>query len=79
MYGSMHKRIRRRWAPKVRAGIVHCWRCGRLIPPGSGWDLGHMDNGDRHPEHRSCKRATVTILKQKLAEAEAGPTPSREW
>ena len=60
----------RRWVPKVRAGIVHCWCCGRLIPPGSGWDLGYMDNGGRYPEHRSCNRATVTHLKQKLADQE---------
>ena len=79
IYGTVHKKLRRRWAPKVRQGIVHCWRCGRLIPPGSRWDLGHMENGGRHPEHRSCNRATVTILKQKLAEAEAAPPSSREW
>jgi hypothetical protein len=60
----------------VRQGIVHCWRCGRLIEPWQKWDLGHLDNGrGRYPEHRSCNRATVTILKQKLAEAEAYVPP----
>jgi LmbE family N-acetylglucosaminyl deacetylase len=38
-----------------------------------------MDNGDRHPEHRSCSRATVTILKQKLAAEAAAPKGSRQW
>jgi hypothetical protein len=81
IYGTVHQKLRKRWAPKVRQGIVHCWRCGRLITPGQKWDLGHLDNGrGRYPEHRSCNRATVTILKQKLAEAEAAaPRGSREW
>ena len=48
------------------------------------WDLGHVgDNtgagGERCPEHRSCNRATITNLRQKLAEAEAAPRGSREW
>ena len=79
IYGTVHQKQRKRWAPKVRAGVVSCWRCGRSIRPGAGWDLGHMDSGGRHPEHRSCNRATVTILKQKLAEAEAAPPSSRDW
>ena len=77
LYGSVHKKLRKRWAPRVRAGLVHCWRCGRLIPPGAKWDLGHMDQGGRHPEHSSCNRATVTQLKQKLADLGGGG--SRPW
>jgi hypothetical protein len=89
----MHKAQRKRWAPKVRQGIVHCWRCGMLIAPGARWDLGHVDEDGRnrgfpprHPEHRHARdcpaggnRATVTHLKQKIAEAEAAPRGSREW
>ena len=75
MYGSVHKAERRRWVPKVRAGLVHCWRCGRLIPPGAKWDLGHLPNGrGRHPEHIPCNRATMTHLKQQLAQR-----GSRQW
>ena len=75
-YGSTHKIIRKRWAPRVAAGLVHCWRCGGLIAPGAKWDLGHIDNGgpyhgDRHPEHRACNRKTMTHLKERLAAAEA--------
>ena len=85
IYGSMHKAARKRWAPKVRAGVVSCWRCGKPIGPTERWDLGHVDEDGlaqgfptRHPEHRSCNRATVTILKQKLADAGGGRS-SREW
>src|SRR5688572_17538852 len=38
----------------VEAGQAHCWRCGRFIPPGSNWHLGHDDNDRRivrGPEH----------------------------
>jgi hypothetical protein len=87
IYGTVHQKERKRWAPKVRKGIVHCWRCGQLIEPWQKWDLGHVDEDGRnrgfpprHPEHRSCNRATVTHLKQRLAAAESPPsTSSREW
>jgi hypothetical protein len=77
IYGSIHKAERKRWALRVRAGGVVCWRCGREIPAYAPWDLGHVD-GDgrrrgyplRHPEHRSCNRATMTHLKEQLAKAE---------
>jgi len=56
------------------------------MPAGARWDLGHVDEDGRdrgfptrYPEHRSCNRATVTILKKKLAEAAATPRGSREW
>jgi hypothetical protein len=82
MYGSVHKADRKRWARKVRLGYVQCWRCERLIPPTATWDLGHVDEAGRaggyplrHPEHRACNRATVTHLKQKLAEQRG----SRQW
>ena len=55
-----------------------CWRCGNPIAANARWDLGHVDEDGlargfptRHPEHRGCNRATVTHLKQKLAEAGA--------
>lgn len=61
-YGTQHRRLRRQWAPKVAAGEVTCWRCGKLIMPGEKWDLGHTDFDRsiyRGPEHRNGNRATA--------------------
>lgn len=60
-YGTAHRRLRTRWAPRVAAGLVDCWRCGRRISPLEPWDLGHDDNNRatyRGPEHAACNRAT---------------------
>ena len=58
-YGAAHQRLRARFGPLVAAGEVYCARCGRLIPPGAAWDLGHID-GDKTrytgPEHQDCNR-----------------------
>jgi hypothetical protein len=86
-YGWVHQKERKRWVRRVRAGGVVCWRCGNEIPAGARWDLGHVDAAGRdrgfptrHPEHRSCNRATMTHLKERLAAAESPPsTASREW
>jgi hypothetical protein len=88
-YGTLHKKLRRRWAPKVRVGKVSCWRCGKPIPVGGLWDLGHVEGaaavaefGVRHPEHRRCNRSTLPRM---LAEArgERGDglpaRQSRDW
>ena len=77
-YGTVHKKLPKRWTPQVAAGLVNCWRCGRPIAPGAKWDLGHIDDGGpghggRHPEHRGCNRATVTNLKARQARGELGP------
>jgi hypothetical protein len=75
-YGRRHKELRRHFARRMARGeVFNCWRCGREINPLGVWDLGHVrDNtaagGERWPEHRSCNRATVTLLKQKLADEE---------
>jgi hypothetical protein len=84
IYGTVHKKERARWVRRVRAGGVVCWRCGDPIPAGARWDLGHVDEDGRrrgyplrHPEHVSCNRATVSHLKQKLADQ--APGGSRRW
>jgi hypothetical protein len=84
IYGTVHKKERKRWALRVRAGGVCCWRCGDPIPAYARWDLGNVDEDGRrrgfplrHPEHRHSRdcsaggnRATVTHLKQQLSERE---------
>lgn len=60
-YDSAHLKLRREWEPRVATGTVKCWRCGRLIPAGVPWDLGHDDTDRtayRGPEHQHCNRAT---------------------
>lgn len=65
-YGSVHQKLRKQWAQKVKDGIVACVRCGNIIFPGEPWDLGH-DDQDRSqyagPEHRRCNRATAGRLR----------------
>lgn len=61
-YDATHDRLRAEWAPKVATGTVKCWRCGRLIPAGSAWDLGHDDHDRRiyrGPEHITCNRSAA--------------------
>jgi hypothetical protein len=58
-YGASHVAARKRWAVKVAAGEVACWRCGRTIAPGAPWDLGHDEHDrtiTRGPEHQLCNR-----------------------
>lgn len=58
-YGKRHRKLRAALAPQVEAGEAVCWRCQKLIVPGTPWDLGHDDNDRsvyRGPEHRKCNR-----------------------
>jgi hypothetical protein len=60
-YGAKHQALRAWWTPYVDAGTVDCWRCRRLITPGTAWDLGHDDHDRsiyRGPEHQRCNRGT---------------------
>ena len=62
-YDAGHDRLRAEWEPRVATGTVVCWRCGRLIKPGTPWDLGHDDvdrTRYRGPEHaHECNRAAA--------------------
>lgn len=55
-YGAPHQRERDRWKPLVELGEVCCVRCGRLIPPGGKWMLGHdhVHGGYIGIEHYRC-------------------------
>lgn len=66
-YGAPHQTKRREWKPRVDAGLVDCHavHCleesdghGRLIEPGTPWDLGHTPDRSRWtgPEHARCNR-----------------------
>lgn len=57
-YGYDHQRVRASLAPFVAAGEAACARCGRLIVPGTPWDLGHTQDRQAYtgPEHRRCNR-----------------------
>lgn len=83
-YGWAHETERRRWAPKVDAGLVDCWRCGQPIEPGRPWDLGHDDDDRtkyRGPEHRTCNRRAGAVVGAAVAHAlgRKGVRRSREW
>jgi hypothetical protein len=57
LYDRTHRRERAAWGLAVAAGIVNCWRCEELIPPGTAWDLGHRHGQPSHPEHTTCNRS----------------------
>lgn len=80
-YGYVHRAERNHWDAFVQAGEVSCARCGRLIPPGTIWHLGHdhRGNGPSLPEHRRCnqnernKRCNWKLRKPRR------PKRSRAW
>ena len=58
-YDRAHDEERKRWAPKVDAGLVDCRRCDEPLEPGRPWDLGHPDQDcpkPKAPEHLVCNR-----------------------
>jgi hypothetical protein len=78
-YGWQHQKIRQQWAPLVAAGQVNCARCGRPIPPGTAWDLGHDDH-DRSrytgPEHMTCNRTAGARKGARITNARRRFTPA---
>ena len=80
-YGAQHAARRRQWAPRVANGSVTCWRCGKVIRPGTPWDLGHADGSDtlyNGPEHRACNRGAAGKLTNARRRSRALPT-SEAW
>lgn len=83
-YGRAHRRLRQQWAPRVRAGLVDCARCGRRILPRDAWDLGHVDGTDHYqgPEHAECNRATAAHTRGRGRGGRVGdpqPQPRTKW
>ena len=60
-YGAHHQALREKWRPVVEAGLVRCARCGKVIPSGAKWELGHVDGSGKKlysgPEHFRCNRS----------------------
>jgi hypothetical protein len=91
-YGAAHRKLREQWVPLVAMGTVHCSYpgCGRLIEPGTHWDLGHRyDDAGRPlqsmPMHRKCNRNTAHSDKERdtgtfnKGPSDKGPRTSRIW
>jgi hypothetical protein len=90
-YGKAHRAERARWEPLVKAGLVHCWRCGRLIihdprKRGGGWHLGHDDvdrriiRGPEHDVDCNLRGAAKEARRRQLSNVIHGRRPiSREW
>jgi hypothetical protein len=83
-YTTAHDRERARWAPRVDAGLVDCWRCTQPIEPGRPWDLGHNDDRTawNGPEHRHCNRSAAGIKGNQVTRAikdKATVRTSRDW
>ena len=58
-YNRGHQKVRKMWAPRVRAGTVKCARWHQPILPGEKWDLDHDDDDPARrrylgPSHRRC-------------------------
>ena len=68
-YGEAHRKVRKRWAPKVRAGKVKCARCHQPILPGEKWDLDHDDDD---PSRRRLPRAVAPPLQPGGRDASQG-------
>jgi hypothetical protein len=85
-YGASHQALRKRWKPVVEAGLVRCARCGKLIPAGARWELGHVDGSQKMaysgPEHFLCNRSAGgkkgAAITNSLRTAQA-PTGKRPW
>ena len=73
-YGAAHKALRRKWERQIAAGGATCARCGRPIPPGTAWDLGHSDV-DRSvytgPEHSKCNRSAGAAKRNRAMPTQA--------
>lgn len=68
-YGPEHRKRRKRWAKRVEAGGVRCWRCDHPINPDDQWDLGHDDRDRtiwRGPECIPCNRGTAANRRRRI-------------
>lgn len=81
-YDAKHQAERKRWEPKVDAGLVDCARCSGRIEPGRPWDLGHTDDRTAWtgPEHATCNRRAGGANGARVSNARRhGTRTSRQW
>jgi hypothetical protein len=64
-YGADHKREREAQARIVASGVAHCWRCGRHVPPGAPWHLGHDDWDRSITRGVECVRCNLSAAARK--------------
>lgn len=73
-YGYAHQKLRARWAVKVKAGNVHCWRCGCWLDPEQPWHLGHKDDDPTEYEGPECVRCNTSTAAVRGNKLRAHPT-----
>ena len=81
-YTRAHQLERKRWEPKVDAGLVDCARCHEPIEPGRQWDLGHTEDRTAWtgPEHQTCNRRAGGANGARVSNARRhGVHTSRNW
>lgn len=77
-YGVTHRRTVEGWRPLVRAGLVSCPLCGRLIV--GAFHLGHSDDRLSYigPTHPACNLREAGLKTARLR-AGTARVVSREW
>ncbi len=76
-----HKARRKAGQAQVDAGHGRCWRCGKPIPPGTTWQLGHDDNDRtryRGPEHVKCNLRAAARKGAQVRNAQSKRTSTRQ-
>lgn len=69
-----YQAVRRAVKAEVQAGRGRCWRCGRPIPPGADFHLGHDDHDRRVLRGAECPGCNLSAAASKGARKRNGPT-----
>lgn len=82
-YDAAYRAERAAWSPKVLAGNVDCWRCGKPIVANTDreWHLGHDDEDRsiiRGPEHPMCNLRSAGRRGNRIAR-ERAQMVRRSW
>ena len=83
-YGTGHRQLRAKLAPKVAAGLIDCWRCGKNLR-GHQWHLGHDDNDRTIYRGAECAACNLGAAARKGAgiawanRRDQGPRSTLQW